>query len=74
MSEPEFDVAVLGAGFGGSLTALLLNRIGLRTVLIERSSHPRFAIGESSTPIADCVLRDLARRYDLPQLMPLASF
>lgn len=74
MIEAEGDVAVLGAGFGGSLTARLLKQIGLRPILIDRSRHPRFAIGESSTPIADLVLRDLARRYDLPRLEPLTHY
>ncbi len=68
------DVVVIGAGFGGSLAALLLQRIGLRTALVDRGAHPRFAIGESSTPVADLVLRDLTRRYDLPRLAPLASY
>jgi FADH2 O2-dependent halogenase len=70
----RIDVAVLGSGFGGSLTALLLDRIGLRSALIDRGRHPRFAIGESSTPVADLVLSDLARAYDLPRLAPLAKY
>ncbi|MBW3600985.1 MAG: FAD-dependent oxidoreductase, partial [Planctomycetes bacterium] len=72
--ELSVDAAIIGAGFGGSLTALLLHRIGLRTVLLDRGSHPRFAIGESSTPIADLVLRDLARRYDLPRMEALSRY
>jgi FADH2 O2-dependent halogenase len=68
------DVAVLGAGMGGSLTALVLKRLGLRVVLVDSGHHPRFAIGESSTPTADFVLRDLADRYDLPRLRPLAAY
>ncbi|MDA1013639.1 MAG: tryptophan 7-halogenase [Planctomycetota bacterium] len=74
MKDIKTDVVVLGAGFGGSLTALLLDRIGLRPVLIDRDRHPRFAIGESSTPTADLVLRDLCRRFDLPRLEPLTSY
>ncbi|MGC1275126.1 MAG: tryptophan 7-halogenase [Planctomycetaceae bacterium] len=68
------DVAILGSGFGGSLAALLLHRIGLKPVLIDRGRHPRFAIGESSTPVADLVLADLTTRYDLPRLRPLAKY
>lgn len=74
MIELDGDVAILGAGFGGSLTALILQRIGLRPVLIEKSRHPRFALGESSTPIANFVWQDLCRRYDLPRLLPLGEF
>lgn len=47
MNNYDVDVAVLGAGFGGCLTALILKQIGLQTVLVDRGSHPRFAIGES---------------------------
>jgi FADH2 O2-dependent halogenase len=68
------DVAIVGSGFGGSLTALLLARIGLSSVLIDKGSHPRFAIGESSTPNADLTLLHLARDYDLPRLAPLARY
>jgi FADH2 O2-dependent halogenase len=75
MSAPlNCNVIVLGSGFGGSLTALLLQRIGLKPVLIDRGTHPRFAIGESSTPVADLVLADLSQKYDLPRLRPLAKY
>lgn len=70
----RFDVAVLGAGFGGSLTALLLRKLGRETVLLDRGRHPRFAIGESSTPVADFILRALADTYDLAWLRPLACY
>lgn len=68
------DVAIVGAGFGGSLTALLLNRLGRTVAMVERGAHPRFALGESATPLADLVLADLARRYDLPRIAPLAEY
>ena len=73
-SNIEADVAIIGSGFGGSLTALLCQKIGLSPVLIERGTHPRFAIGESSTPLADLILADLAKRYDLPRLAPLTKY
>ena len=68
------DVAILGSGFGGSLLSLILTKLGKRCALIDKTAHPRFAIGESSTPLADFVLSDLARGYDLPDVLPLASF
>lgn len=72
--DVDVDVAVLGSGFAGSIAALGCHQLGLRTVLIDRARHPRFAIGESSTPVANRVLRDLAERYSLPRLVPLAKF
>jgi FADH2 O2-dependent halogenase len=74
MIREQADVAVLGAGFAGSLMALVLQRIGRRPVLLERGTHPRFAIGESSTPLANLVLEQLSRRYDLPCLVPLTEY
>jgi tetracycline 7-halogenase / FADH2 O2-dependent halogenase len=74
MIKLDVDVAIVGSGFGGSLTALLLSRVGLSSVLIDRAAHPRFAIGESSTPNADLVLLELAREYDLPRIAPLAKY
>jgi FADH2 O2-dependent halogenase len=62
----DADVAVIGSGFSGSLTALALLRRGRRVVLIERGRHPRFAIGESSTPLANLLIEELCDRYDLP--------
>ncbi|QDT97198.1 NAD(P)/FAD-dependent oxidoreductase [Gimesia aquarii] len=70
----QFDVVILGAGFGGSLTALLLNQIGRNVALIDRGTHPRFSIGESSTPIADYLLESLSENYDLPQFQPFCKY
>ncbi len=69
-----FDVAVVGSGFGGSLAALLARRAGRSVVLIERGAHPRFAIGESSSPLANLLLEELSVRYDLPRIRPLAAW
>src|SRR6266542_3978647 len=67
----DFDIAVVGSGFGGSLTAMIARRLGHSVILLERGRHPRFAIGESSTPLANLLLEALALRYDLPRLRPL---
>ena len=68
------DIVIIGSGFAGSLCALLLKKIGFQVALIDKGRHPRFSIGESSTPIGNMILRDLAERYGLPQLIPLARF
>ena len=64
----DADVAIVGSGFAGSLTALALLKRGRRVVLLEKGRHPRFAIGESSTPLANLLIEELADRYDLPQI------
>ncbi|MGH9310133.1 MAG: NAD(P)/FAD-dependent oxidoreductase, partial [Vicinamibacterales bacterium] len=70
----DADVAVVGSGFSGSLVALALRRRGRRVVMIERGRHPRFAIGESSTPLANLLLEELADRYDLPRIRPFSKW
>ena len=70
----DVDVAVVGSGFGGSLVAMVARRLGFRVALLERGRHPRFAIGESSTPLANLLLEELAGRYDLPMLRSLSKW
>jgi len=70
----DFDIAVVGSGFAGSLMAMSARRLGHSVVLIERGRHPRFAIGESSTPLANLLLEELAQRYELPALLPLTKW
>ncbi|HEX3130057.1 MAG TPA: tryptophan 7-halogenase [Thermoanaerobaculia bacterium] len=69
-----FDLAIVGSGFGGSLLAMIARRLGRSVVLLEKGRHPRFAIGESSTPLANLLLEELATRYDLPRLRPLTKW
>lgn len=68
-----YDTVIVGSGFGGTILARALNRRGLRVALIERHSHPRFALGESSTPLAALSLERLAADYELPDLRHLAA-
>ncbi|MGI9077385.1 MAG: NAD(P)/FAD-dependent oxidoreductase [Gemmatimonadaceae bacterium] len=72
--DPTVDIAVVGSGFAGSLMAMIAQRLGRSVILLERGVHPRFAIGESSTPLANLLLEELARRYDLPRLLPLTKY
>ncbi len=68
------DVAIVGSGFAGSILARALAARGLDVVLLERGTHPRFAIGESSTPLAALRLERLAHHYGLADLADLAAW
>lgn len=68
------DVVIIGSGFGGSVLALLLDRAGLKVAVVDSGRHPRFAIGESSTPIAGLVLKDLAEQYRIPCLEAISKY
>jgi FADH2 O2-dependent halogenase len=68
------NILIAGAGFAGSLMALVLHSQGLKVCLVEKGQHPRFAIGESSTPIADMLLRELSATYNLPWLADFSRY
>ena len=72
--KPLYDIAIVGSGYGGSLLAMVARRLGLSVLLLERGYHPRFAIGESTSPLANLLLEQIAERYDLPRLLPLTSY
>jgi FADH2 O2-dependent halogenase len=67
-------VAVIGSGFAGTILARILRRQGHEPVLIDRATHPRFALGESSTPLAAICLERLAQRYGLEDLGDMAAY
>ncbi|MGB2714236.1 MAG: FAD-dependent oxidoreductase [Vicinamibacterales bacterium] len=74
VARVDADVAVIGSGFAGSLTTLALLKRGRRVALVERGRHPRFAIGESSTPLANLLIEELADQYDLPRIRPFSKW
>ncbi|MEO5904840.1 MAG: NAD(P)-binding protein [Gemmatimonadaceae bacterium] len=67
------EVAIIGSGFAGSLMARVLAVLGYDVVLLERGAHPRFAMGESSTPLANLSLERLGIRYGLDDCYQLAT-
>src|SRR6266481_3727076 len=76
VERPELkpcEVVIVGSGFAGSLLARILAVQGYDIVLLERGAHPRFAIGESTTPLANLSLERLARRYGLNDCYHLAA-
>ena len=72
-ARTDIDLAIVGSGFGGSILAMIARRLGYRVMLLERGRHPRFAIGESASPLAGVLIEQLADRYDLPRLRPLSA-
>lgn len=67
------EIAIVGSGFAGSLLARVLAVLGYDVVLLERGTHPRFAIGESSTPLANLSLERIGTRYGLEDCYDLAT-
>ena len=53
---------------------MIARRLGRSVLLLERGKHPRVVIGESTTPLTNLYLEELAARYDLPRITPLAKY
>ena len=73
ISESRYEVLIVGSGLSGSLLGRVLAKHGWRVLLVDRARHPRFAIGESTTPLANLALERIGRRHDLPELTRLAN-
>ncbi|MFU8850849.1 NAD(P)/FAD-dependent oxidoreductase [Micromonospora sp. SL1-18] len=68
------DVLILGSGIAGSTLGAILARQGVSVLLLDGGTHPRFAVGESTTLYTLKLFRLLARRYGVPELEPLTSY
>jgi 1H-pyrrole-2-carbonyl-[peptidyl-carrier protein] brominase len=53
------DVVIVGAGPAGSTSSMFLSKEGIRPLIIEQMSFPRYHIGESMTGAGGKVLREL---------------
>jgi flavin-dependent dehydrogenase len=62
------DVVIIGAGPGGSVSALFLAQKGIKSVIVEQSTFPRFQIGESLTGEAGKALKGLGLGEKLDKL------
>lgn len=68
-----FDVAIIGSGIAGSALGAILARHGVRVVIFEAKSHPRFSIGESLILETSEMMRAMADFYDVPELAYFSS-
>lgn len=59
MSEPDFDIGIIGGGPAGSAMASYLAKGGARCVVFERELFPRPHVGESLVPSSTRVFNEL---------------
>ena len=69
-----YDVIILGTGIGGGMLGSILAKSGLDVLMIDSGVHPRFTIGEATTPDTNFRLKLLGTKYGVPEIADLASF
>ena len=72
-SANQFDVAILGAGIAGSLLATVLSNKGVRVLLLDAATHPRFVIGESTVRHTLRLVKIMAEQYGIEELWHVGS-
>jgi FADH2 O2-dependent halogenase len=70
----SFDVVIIGSGFSGSLMAMVCLQLGRSVLLVEKGTHPRFAIGESTTPLTNLLIEEIAREFSLDFLNDFSNW
>ncbi|MEZ6031565.1 MAG: FAD-dependent monooxygenase [Planctomycetaceae bacterium] len=74
LAESHVDVAIIGAGIAGAMSAILCSRAGLRTVLLERHRFPRDKVcGCCLNGRALQILRSIGLESGLQHLQPATT-
>jgi FADH2 O2-dependent halogenase len=71
-ASDRFDVAILGSGLAGTMTAAILAKHGFKVLVLEKMAHPHFAVGESMLPQATMGCWIIGERYGVPEIKHLA--
>ncbi len=74
VQSDEFDIVILGSGMSGSALAMPLSRAGLRILVVDKTPHPRFAIGEAMVPTTTAGFEHLAKTYGVPEFEQIFSY
>ena len=68
--EKTYQVIILGSGMAGTMLGAILAKHKVRVLIIDKGSHPKFTIGESTIPYTTQSLAGISELFDLPELHP----
>jgi len=68
------DIIVVGSGMGGSASSIILSKLGYKVLLIEKGMHPKFSLGESTTPLFSKKLHHLGKKFGIPEFINISSY
>ena len=71
--DKHFDTIILGSGLVGTTLASILAKHGFKVLLLEKGTHPRFAIGESMLPQTSMWMWIIGEHFDIPELKNLSN-
>jgi tetracycline 7-halogenase / FADH2 O2-dependent halogenase len=69
-----FDVVIMGSGMVGTMLGAILARQGAQVLIVDSGRHPRFAIGESTLRETTMMMKIMAERFDVPELVHPSSY
>ncbi|KOP27307.1 hypothetical protein AMR41_05765 [Hapalosiphon sp. MRB220] len=68
--QQKYQVIILGSGIAGTMLAAILARHKVKVLVIDKGSHPKFAIGESTIPYTTFTIAGISELFDIPELHP----
>lgn len=71
--DKYFDTIILGSGISGTALASILAKNGFKVLLLEKGTHPRFAIGESMLPQTSMWMWIVGEYFGVPEIKNLAN-
>jgi flavin-dependent dehydrogenase len=73
-AREECDIVVIGGGPGGATAAIVLARAGLKVIVLEKTTFPRFHIGESFLPRTFRLIKELGLEPALRKIPHVPKF
>ncbi|MBZ8180966.1 MAG: tryptophan 7-halogenase [Oscillatoria sp. PMC 1051.18] len=68
--QEKYQVIILGSGMAGTILGTILAKNKVKVLIIDKGSHPKFTIGESTIPYTTQAIAGISDLFDIPELHP----